>query len=318
MTCGFSTGSPRSTRCAPRSSWASTPSPCGAWARKTARCGRFGTSRAKRTLPKIEERAAGPRRRHRRPGEIIRIQSRPAPGEREITVDHDTHLITDEIFKNLPMPYTVDMYGGTQPTSRHHLRRRPRSRMDAENSRCAEEEGRQGHVLPDRRGGRKIPRRHQAHLRRRPRDRQPHLHPSRHQQHLQALLRGRAEPHRALLRGQARREAGTVPAAVLHRPGARYRRPGAPAGTGAGSGLHHHRRQDRPQRLARQSAASGRRACGRCAGEPAALRARQSALRQHHPAARRRRRSQRDGEGSRPDHRRPAASGDTKSCRSRN
>jgi len=47
-------------------------------------------------------------------GEIIRIQSRPSPGERKIVVDNDTHLISDEIFQNLPMPYVVDMYGGTQ------------------------------------------------------------------------------------------------------------------------------------------------------------------------------------------------------------
>ena len=104
-------------------------------------------------------------------------------------------------------------------------------------------------------GGREVSRRCQAHLRRRPRDRQPHLHPSRHQQHLQALLRSRAEPHRAALREQAGREAGADPAALRHRPGARYRRPGASAGTGAGPGLHHRGRQDRSQRLARQSAA---------------------------------------------------------------
>ena len=47
-------------------------------------------------------------------GEIIRIQSRPSSGERKIVVDNDTHLVSDEIFQNLPMPYVVDMYGGTQ------------------------------------------------------------------------------------------------------------------------------------------------------------------------------------------------------------
>ena len=47
-------------------------------------------------------------------GEIIRIQSRPTPGERKITVDPDTHLVSDEIFQTLPLPYVVDMYGGTQ------------------------------------------------------------------------------------------------------------------------------------------------------------------------------------------------------------
>jgi peptidoglycan-N-acetylglucosamine deacetylase len=47
-------------------------------------------------------------------GEIIRIQSRPSSGERKIVLDNDTHLVSDEIFQNLPMPYVVDMYGGTQ------------------------------------------------------------------------------------------------------------------------------------------------------------------------------------------------------------
>ncbi len=47
-------------------------------------------------------------------GEIIRIQSRPTPGEREIKTDPATNLVSDEIFKNLPMPYVVDTYGGTQ------------------------------------------------------------------------------------------------------------------------------------------------------------------------------------------------------------
>ena len=35
-------------------------------------------------------------------------------GERKITVDPDTNLVSDEIFQTLPMPYVVDMYGGTQ------------------------------------------------------------------------------------------------------------------------------------------------------------------------------------------------------------
>src|SRR6516162_8932158 len=46
-------------------------------------------------------------------GEILRIQSNPASGEREITVDRKTNLVTDEIFKTLPAPYTVDMYGSS-------------------------------------------------------------------------------------------------------------------------------------------------------------------------------------------------------------
>ena len=46
-------------------------------------------------------------------GEIMRIQSRPSAGEREIKVDADTNLVSDEIFKTLPMPYVVDTYGWT-------------------------------------------------------------------------------------------------------------------------------------------------------------------------------------------------------------
>ncbi|HVP53454.1 MAG TPA: polysaccharide deacetylase family protein [Candidatus Eisenbacteria bacterium] len=46
-------------------------------------------------------------------GEILHIQSRPAAGERQITVDPKTNLVTDETFKSLPAPYTVDMYGSS-------------------------------------------------------------------------------------------------------------------------------------------------------------------------------------------------------------
>jgi cellulose synthase/poly-beta-1,6-N-acetylglucosamine synthase-like glycosyltransferase/spore germination protein YaaH/peptidoglycan/xylan/chitin deacetylase (PgdA/CDA1 family) len=46
-------------------------------------------------------------------GEILHIQTRPSPGERTITVDPKTNLVTDEVFKTLPSPYTVDMYGSS-------------------------------------------------------------------------------------------------------------------------------------------------------------------------------------------------------------
>ena len=46
-------------------------------------------------------------------GEILHIQSRPAAGERQVTVDPQTNLISDEIFQTMPSPYTVDMYGNS-------------------------------------------------------------------------------------------------------------------------------------------------------------------------------------------------------------
>ncbi len=44
-------------------------------------------------------------------GEILRIEDKPAHGTRDLTVDQDTRLITDEVFQNLPEPYRVGRYG---------------------------------------------------------------------------------------------------------------------------------------------------------------------------------------------------------------
>jgi cellulose synthase/poly-beta-1,6-N-acetylglucosamine synthase-like glycosyltransferase/spore germination protein YaaH/peptidoglycan/xylan/chitin deacetylase (PgdA/CDA1 family) len=47
-------------------------------------------------------------------GEILHIESKPADGEREISIDKDTGLIDDENFKTLPEPYRVNRYGASQ------------------------------------------------------------------------------------------------------------------------------------------------------------------------------------------------------------
>jgi peptidoglycan-N-acetylglucosamine deacetylase len=44
-------------------------------------------------------------------GEILRIEDRPAHGTRDLTIDPDSKLITDEIFQSLPEPYRVGRYG---------------------------------------------------------------------------------------------------------------------------------------------------------------------------------------------------------------
>ncbi len=46
-------------------------------------------------------------------GEILRIEGRPANGQRDITVDRATTLITDQSFKSLPQPYRVARYGSS-------------------------------------------------------------------------------------------------------------------------------------------------------------------------------------------------------------
>jgi cellulose synthase/poly-beta-1,6-N-acetylglucosamine synthase-like glycosyltransferase/spore germination protein YaaH/peptidoglycan/xylan/chitin deacetylase (PgdA/CDA1 family) len=44
-------------------------------------------------------------------GEILRIEDRPAHGIRDLTIDANSHLITDEVFQTLPEPYRVGRYG---------------------------------------------------------------------------------------------------------------------------------------------------------------------------------------------------------------
>jgi cellulose synthase/poly-beta-1,6-N-acetylglucosamine synthase-like glycosyltransferase/spore germination protein YaaH/peptidoglycan/xylan/chitin deacetylase (PgdA/CDA1 family) len=44
-------------------------------------------------------------------GEILRIEDRPAHGTRDLTIEPETKLITDETFQSLPEPYRVARYG---------------------------------------------------------------------------------------------------------------------------------------------------------------------------------------------------------------
>jgi len=47
-------------------------------------------------------------------GEILRIEAKPANGERDLTIDSATGLINDETFKDLPEPYRVARYGASK------------------------------------------------------------------------------------------------------------------------------------------------------------------------------------------------------------
>jgi cellulose synthase/poly-beta-1,6-N-acetylglucosamine synthase-like glycosyltransferase/spore germination protein YaaH/peptidoglycan/xylan/chitin deacetylase (PgdA/CDA1 family) len=47
-------------------------------------------------------------------GEILRIEAKPADGEREISIDKDSGLVDDENFKTLPEPYRVARYGASK------------------------------------------------------------------------------------------------------------------------------------------------------------------------------------------------------------
>ena len=47
-------------------------------------------------------------------GEILRIEARPANGERDLSIDKSTGLVEDETFKSLPGPYRVARYGASK------------------------------------------------------------------------------------------------------------------------------------------------------------------------------------------------------------
>jgi cellulose synthase/poly-beta-1,6-N-acetylglucosamine synthase-like glycosyltransferase/spore germination protein YaaH/peptidoglycan/xylan/chitin deacetylase (PgdA/CDA1 family) len=44
-------------------------------------------------------------------GEILRVEDKPAHGTRDLEIDADSKLITDEVFQSLPEPYRVGRYG---------------------------------------------------------------------------------------------------------------------------------------------------------------------------------------------------------------
>ena len=44
-------------------------------------------------------------------GEILRIEDKPAHGTRDLTIDANSKMISDEVFQNLPEPYRVGRYG---------------------------------------------------------------------------------------------------------------------------------------------------------------------------------------------------------------
>jgi cellulose synthase/poly-beta-1,6-N-acetylglucosamine synthase-like glycosyltransferase/spore germination protein YaaH/peptidoglycan/xylan/chitin deacetylase (PgdA/CDA1 family) len=44
-------------------------------------------------------------------GEILRIEDKPSHGTRDLTIDADSGIITDEVFQNTPEPYRLGRYG---------------------------------------------------------------------------------------------------------------------------------------------------------------------------------------------------------------
>jgi len=49
-------------------------------------------------------------------GEVLQIEARPADGLRELELDHDTGYVNDQRIEELPMPYRLGQYGGSDKT----------------------------------------------------------------------------------------------------------------------------------------------------------------------------------------------------------
>ncbi len=122
-------------------------------------------------------------------GEILRIEARPADGQRNITHGSATGLINDETFKSLPEPYRVARYGASPNKIAITFDDGPDPEwtpkiLDVLKSEHAPATffliGIQADKFSD------IDR---PHLPRRPRDWEPHLYPSRHQQYFAAVTR---------------------------------------------------------------------------------------------------------------------------------
>ena len=184
-------------------------------------------------------------------GEILQVQSNPAKGARDLDVDAASGVITDENFSKLPSPYRIGQFGGGDHMVALTFDDGPDPQWTPKILDVLKRENAKATFFIIGLQAEKYSALLQRIFREGPRDRESHLHASGYQRNLQALHDGRTELERAPVRGQTGRQAGAVPASLLHRPGAGHSRPGSSAGGCAANGLHHSRRQDRSQRLAR-------------------------------------------------------------------
>ena len=203
-------------------------------ARKTIRCGRSGTipltSDPVKELTQVEP---GYDVDTEGEGDILRVTRKPQNGRRVVTMDDDDsvpvdyRMITQESMDSYPLSYTVDAVRLPPEQGRAQLRRRPRSGVDAEDSRHSEREERQRHVLHDRRDRRRLHRSDAAGC----------IAKATRSATIPAPIRTSAKSRNRqvdlelnlterLFASEARRAAALLPAALLHRPGARHQRPG--------------------------------------------------------------------------------------------
>ena len=116
-------------------------------------------------------------------GEILRIEDTPAHGTRDLTIDANSKLITDEIFQTLPEPYRVGRYGYSPNKVALTFDDGPDPEWTPKILDVLKREACDGNIFSDRHSDGQVFRRRETHLQRRPHHREPHLHASRRQQY---------------------------------------------------------------------------------------------------------------------------------------
>ena len=155
-------------------------------------------------------------------------------------------------FKSYPLSWRIQQMGAAAEKSRAHLRRRPRSAVDAENSRHPEAEKgarRRFFVIGETANPETRPR--EARIRAGQRNRQSHLHASGIRSDFEIAAADRVESHRAAAGKQPGREDHAFPPALRHRSPAGNRQRNPDAADSAVDGLRDHRRAHRSARLGR-------------------------------------------------------------------
>ena len=95
-----------------RRTWASRHSLCGdLGSEDRSLVASMGHARGSGAADKLRDVPPGAEVDMEGQGEILRIEDKPAHGTRDLTIDADSKMITDEVFQNLPEPYRVGRYG---------------------------------------------------------------------------------------------------------------------------------------------------------------------------------------------------------------
>ena len=122
-------------------------------------------------------------------GEILRIENKPADGKRGVAGQHASGLITQEVMTDVPLPYRIGQYGGKQKVALT-FDDGPDPQWTPKILDMLKQENVKATFFLIGLQAEKFSGAHQADLRRRPRDRQSHVHASGYQQHFASATCG--------------------------------------------------------------------------------------------------------------------------------